>query len=143
MKKIIVLIALIINVVCTVQSSNSHHISLTGDGKQKQSYVISFTEAIYTENIVKFEYIPEDNTYIIVYVDHGLWDINDSDYYEDNILIIECNKEDFLDYLEWYAENGNKEDAMSLDYEIEVLESDIPYGKQVKDKYYRFFLARR
>ena len=71
---------------------------------------------MYADGVVDFNYIPMDDFYSIEYNDQDAFDYDNLQYNGDewygNYIIIECSKDLFFEYLEWFnTVSDDKSDA--------------------------------
>ena len=100
---------------------------------------------MYADGIIDFNYTPIDNFYSIEYNDSDSFDYdnlqnNGEEWYGDYI-IIECNKELFFEYLEWYhTVSDDKSDAyydINDNFYIKEIVTPVDGGFN-----YRYYLAK-
>ena len=143
---IVAILTLLCCMSCNAQPNhNNIPVMEYNDASGENFNVIVNEIPMYADGVMDFNYTPSDDLYSIQYNDSDTFDYDnlqdDGEEWYGDYIIIECNKELFFEYLEWYhTVSDDKSDAY---YEI----NDNFYIKEIITPVdgglnYRYYLAK-
>lgn len=94
-----------------------------------------FYETLYSNNVIDFIYDVREG-YFIEYYDHGFIFEEELTNDEDRLIILECSKPNFFEFLTWYSENLNEEECPH--FVIKTVITSVEGGNN-----YRFYLEKQ
>ena len=130
---------------CTAQTTNNIPVMEYNDASGENFDIIVNQIPMYTDGVIDFNYTPADKLYSIQYNDSDTFDYdnlqNDGEEWYGDYIVIECNKELFFEYLEWYhTVSDNKSDAyydINDNFYIKEIVTPVDGGFN-----YRYYLAK-
>lgn len=133
------------NTGCKAQNPGNLPVMEYYDASGENFDVIVNEIPMYADGVVDFVYTPVDDLYSIEYNDQDAFDydnlqFNGDEWYGD-FIIIECDKELFFEYLEWFnTVTDDKSDAyydMNDNFYIKEVITPVEGGQN-----YRYYLAK-
>ena len=83
---------------------------MMGQAQQQKDY------PLFADGIVEFGYLVDEDVYYIIYRDTTNFPdfqlYEDEGYWEETYINIECSREDFFNYLFWFAEEKQKKSEL-------------------------------
>lgn len=110
---------------------------MIGQAQQQKDY------PLFADGIIEFGYIVDEDIYYIIYRDTTNFPdfqlYEDEGYWEETYINIECSREDFFNYLFWFAEERLKKSVIFYNtdnrYSIREIITDVEGGTN-----HRFYL---
>ena len=98
---------------------------------------------LFADGIIEFGYLVDEDVYYIIYRDTTNFPdfqlYEDEGYWEETYINIECSREDFFNYLFWFAEEQLRKSAIFYNadsrYNIREIITDVEGGTN-----HRFYL---
>lgn len=107
---------------------------MIGQAQQQKNY------PLFADKVVEFGYLVDEDVYYITYIDttnFPYFQLYEDEYYlEEAYIDIECSREDFFNYLFWFAEEQLKKSAIFYNadsrYNIREIITDVKGGTNHK-----------